>query len=86
MKFFMVALSLMLAGAFSAPEYGQMWKDFRKTFSKSYAPIEEEQRLQIFMANIDWIQAENSKGHSYTVGVTQFADLTADEFKKHYYG
>merc|ERR1719262_1861628 len=30
---------------------------------------------------MEFISAENAKGHSYTLGVGPFADLTAEEFK-----
>merc|ERR1712232_579233 len=48
--------------------------------------VEEEKRFNIFKTNVDLIQDSNSKGLSYTLGVNQFADLTADEFAATYMG
>ena len=41
---------------------------------------EESLRFGVFKANVDIIHAANNKSASYTWGVNQFADLTADEF------
>jgi C1A family cysteine protease len=47
-----------------------------------YATNEEfSQRLQIFKDNLAYIRMHNSQGHSYQLGINQFADLTNEEFK-----
>merc|ERR1712190_189546 len=48
--------------------------------------IEEAQRFGVFKANLDFIHEMNSKGNSFELGVTQFADLTADEFGQTHFG
>merc|ERR1719333_1508248 len=45
-----------------------------------------DERFEIFKNNIDKINRHNSQGHSWWMGVTQFADLTADEFKEQIVG
>lgn len=40
--------------------------------------------MQIFSSNVDKIEKFNSEVHSYKMGVTEFADLTQDEFKEKY--
>ena len=41
---------------------------------------EHESRRSIFAANLDYIDAHNAEGHSYTLGVGPFTDLTNEEF------
>ncbi|XP_006644365.2 ervatamin-B-like [Oryza brachyantha] len=50
---------------------------------RTYADAAEKaRRLEVFRANAAWIDAANRAGGlSYTVGLTPFADLTADEFR-----
>jgi C1A family cysteine protease len=44
---------------------------------------DEFQREAIYNANIEFINAENAKGHSYTLGIGPFTDITGEEFKSH---
>merc|ERR1712224_312242 len=37
-------------------------------------------RLAAFAENYMYIEAENAKGHSYELGINEFADMTSDEF------
>jgi len=60
-----------MAAAFEA------WAQFHE---KSYSGEEYEQRLKIFTDNAIRIEEHNAKKLSWTMGLTQFADLTADEF------
>jgi C1A family cysteine protease len=58
---------------------------FVKQFERKYANHDEEAyRRTVFYKNLEWINAENAKGKPYTLGVTQFADLTFDEFRAQY--
>jgi C1A family cysteine protease len=64
-----------------ATDYDTMWGRFKNDFGKWYNGVEdEEKRLGIFKNNVDFILDSNSQGLSYTLGINQFADLTADEF------
>merc|ERR1712232_1254361 len=68
-------------------DYTTMWGRFKNDFGKWYNGVDEEQkRFEIFKDNVDLILDSNSKGLSYTLGVNQFADLTADEFTATYMG
>jgi C1A family cysteine protease len=68
--------------AFVAVAAASEWEEFKAEYGKYYNGEDEEtKRHEIFNANLDFIQAENAKGHSYTLGVGPFADLTAEEFK-----
>lgn len=55
--------------------------NFMNTYNKTYLDSELSLRYNIFKDNLQRIEAHNSAGHSWTMGVNQFADLTADEFK-----
>jgi len=70
----------------SKPDYDGLWKEFKKKFSMEFKKHEEQMRFAIFKANVDRIEAVNSKPLSYTLGITQFAHLTADEFAHEHTG
>jgi len=61
------------------------WTKFQSTYGRTYkSPVEARKRLAIFKDNLNEIEQHNSlyvQGKtSFTKGVTQFADLTKDEF------
>ena len=56
----------------------QHWK---LTEHRLYAsPSEDEYRLTVFYQNLQMINAHNAAGHSHTLAINQFADLTSEEF------
>jgi len=64
-----------------------IFEDFKKRFARKYASrVEEDRRQKIFNENVKFIDSENSKGHSYTLGVTNHADLTFAEWRMQYLG
>lgn len=67
--------------ACGADEFDEFMTDYARTYVSA---VEQEYRRQVFHTNLAWINAENTKGKSHTVGVTQFADLTFEEFKAEY--
>jgi len=56
------------------------WGSFKADHHKTYRADEELRRLRIFRQNLERIEVENSRNQGYTLGVTQFADLTQAEF------
>jgi len=55
---------------------------FRERFHRSYESLREfETRFGIFKQNLEDIQNHNSKNHTFTLAVNQFADLTQSEFR-----
>merc|ERR1712050_368480 len=67
--------------------YQSMFDDFKKAHSKTYSDAtEEEKRFQIFKSNVDFINEMNAKGNDFELGVTAFADLTAEEFDADHFG
>jgi len=54
-------------------------------FGKAYNGNDEyATRKAIYDENMKYINEENAKGHTYTLGETQFTDLTNEEFKAMY--
>jgi len=64
----------------------QQFKIFHFLFEKNYEINSEEgiKRYRIFKSNLKFIESQNLKQNSYTLGITEFTDLTADEFRKTY--
>jgi hypothetical protein len=60
---------------------------FKSKFGKTYETYDEEvMRFEIFQFNFNEISKQNKMMRSYSVGVTQFSDLTHQEFKDFYLG
>lgn len=73
---------LALALVQADPDYEELWRTFKVDFNRNFNGVDDEDhRFSIFKANIDFIEAENAKALDYTLGITQFADWTHDEFK-----
>jgi len=72
----------MAAGSGVAAEF----EAFTTRFGRSYSPEERDVRYAIFQANYRFVQAENAKGLPYRLGMNEFADLTAQEFRAGHLG
>lgn len=82
MKLFMLAASSAVAMAamdVSSPDYS--FESFVQDFSKDYSQGSSEYQLRkaLFESRRDAIVAHNSQGHSYTMAINKFADLSAEE-------
>jgi C1A family cysteine protease len=87
MKAVLCILALAVAvSALSEREYQNNFKNFVTEFEKSYSTAEFFNRYNIFKANLDFINSENLKNNSHTLGVNQFTDLTGAEFKSQVVG
>ena len=79
-----VALLLALCAAAAAARESVLedeWRRFKTEHSRRYASsAEEAERRDIFALNLQSIAAHNAKNLSWTLGVTQFTDLTREEF------
>jgi C1A family cysteine protease len=80
-----IALCLIVAVSAIAPlresEYQSLFTRFVAEHNKQYASNEFFARFNTFKDNVDYIRNENTKNHSYTLGMNQFGDLSAHEFK-----
>ncbi len=74
---FVSALSLLHTNAYYKAQFGAYVNSRQKVYSEK----EYQYRLQVFSENMDYIEKENTKGHSYTLGLTRFTDMTSEEFK-----
>jgi len=68
----------------SETEYWAEWSHFltevvdgAERYMNKY---EHDERFEIFKDNVDKIHRHNEEGHSWTMGVTPFADMTEEEF------
>lgn len=63
------------------------FETFIHDFGKVYHSMEERlQRFEAFADNLHFIEVENKKNKSYTLGVNEFADLSFEEFKAGFLG
>ena len=83
MRFLLLFLFLVLADCL---EPRQQFKEFKAKFNKTYTCSDEEKsRFKIFTSNLEELELTRAKA-SYSTGVTQFADLTKEEFRSFYLG
>ncbi|XP_028141608.1 crustapain isoform X1 [Diabrotica virgifera virgifera] len=83
MKIILVVLVIVAAATASTDE--EKWRQFKITHNRVYNNIEEHKhRFEIFKKNLIRIKEQNEKyekGEStFNFGITQFADLTEEEF------
>jgi len=57
------------------------WEEYKALYSKYYNGNDEDQRRLTYQASLKIIDEHNAKGLSFRLGVNQFADMTADEYK-----
>jgi len=76
----LLVLALVFAIAFASD-----FQQFTITYNKKYDNAQEYQkRLQIYEQNKKFINEHNTQGHSFSLAVNEFADLTHEEFSKFY--
>jgi len=69
----------------TAETYWELWQNWHKSGERFLPEIldaaEHNSRFEIFMDNVDKITRHNQEGHSWTMGITPFTDMTPQEFK-----
>ena len=75
----------LLLAAFAASTFSTFdsWVD---RYGKVYTPTERDYRQSVYEQNLNKIINHNAVGHSWTMAVNKFADLTAEEFGARYTG
>jgi len=80
-------LACLAEAGSSAPDYDSLWNDFKNRYDKNSNDLQlEPLRFATFKENVDYIYETNAKHLSFTLGVTEFADMTNEEFKAVYMG
>jgi C1A family cysteine protease len=76
---------VLLAGV--SATYEKEFLDFIGKYNKVYSNDDEASaRFAIFADNMAYIDAHNAEGHSYTLGMNEFTDLTWEEFSSTHLG
>jgi len=84
MKIFLVLIGL-IAIVF-AEQVEKDWGAFKTTYNKKYLTIPEDiYRQEVFEENVDYINQHNQEAeqglHTFTLGLNEYADLSAKEWK-----
>jgi xylem cysteine proteinase len=87
MKLFVLAV--LIAAAYSMSTVEVEWAKFKSDFNKVYTSADQEaKRMELFSQKLAWVNKHNEEYAqgmwTYTVGINQFSDLTAEEFKYYY--
>jgi len=69
------------SAALTENEYQGLFTSFVTQFQKSYATEDFFHRFSIFKQTLDNIRVHNAGDNTYKMGVNQFSDMTAAEFK-----
>jgi len=62
------------------------WADWKNEFGMTFNGEEEATRESVFAATVAFIEGENAKDNTYTLGVNQFSHLSEAEFKAQFTG
>jgi KDEL-tailed cysteine endopeptidase len=72
----------IFSAVFGTPSFDQ-WAAHH---GKVYQPTERDYRETVYNQNVIKILTHNTGNHSWTMGVNEFTDMTAEEFKARYTG
>jgi len=82
----LLGLTLATAAVFKEEEYQFLFSKWIAQYNKKYTHDTVFYRYTIFKANMDKVVLANKQGHSYTLGMNKFGDMTHEEFKAMYLG
>eukprot|EP00026_Physarum_polycephalum_P010748 Phypoly_transcript_10925.p1 GENE.Phypoly_transcript_10925~~Phypoly_transcript_10925.p1 ORF type:complete len:312 (+),score=57.74 Phypoly_transcript_10925:60-938(+) len=82
----LIAVVLGLALAYTDEEYQNSYATWMHKFDKAYTSEEFQARFTIFKQNMDYVRDWNAAGSSTVLGLTAFADLTNEEYRRVYLG
>jgi len=80
------ATALATASAYTEEEYQTFFTKWMNKHGKEYELSEVFHRFNTFKTNLNKIERHNEEGHTWTMGLNEFADLNSEEFKNTYYG
>jgi cathepsin L len=84
--FILASLLLACALALSETEYQTSFTFWMQQNQKSYHHDEFLHRYRTFKSNLDFIEAHNKAGKSFSVAMNKFGDLSVEEFSSMYLG
>jgi len=80
-----LALASAVSAVFTENAARVQFDEFMLKYQKAYSSSEEQEyRFAVFVKNLANIEYRNSLNDGATYGVTQFADLTKEEFRNQY--
>jgi len=62
------------------------WADWKDQFGMTFNGEEDAAREQIFNSNVAYIESENAKDNTFTLGVNMFTHLSLEEFQAQFTG
>lgn len=66
----------------SSATYKQHWPEWKSFYGKKYeSEIQDNVRFSIWQKNLEYVLKHNSEGHSHTLAMNQFGDLTVDQYR-----
>jgi len=77
----LLGLTLASAAVFKEEEYQFLFSKWIAQYNKKYTHDTVFYRYTVFKANMDKVVLANKQGHSYTLGMNKFGDMTHEEFK-----
>jgi len=75
-----LVLASASASLLEEDEYQLLFGEYMREFTKVYTHDDLFFRYSVFKANFDFVHLENQKGHTYVLGMNEFADMTNSEF------
>lgn len=80
----LLVVTMGSAQSLTESQFQYLFTEFIAEHGKQYASESFFERYNIFKQNVQHINTVNAEGHSYTLGINQFADLTPSEFQDQY--
>jgi len=82
-----VALLVLFAAACFATVVDKEFLGWMDKYGKVYANVEDSSyRYNVWLGNKAFVEAWNAEGHTSTVELNKFADMTIEEFRNYYNG
>ncbi len=87
MNTLVVLLASLVAVSLACVELDSKWEGWKVKYSKTYENSEQEMYRRLIWENAhDFVEKFNTEGHSHTVELNHFADMTNKEFRTVYLG
>ncbi|KAK2162504.1 hypothetical protein LSH36_97g03030 [Paralvinella palmiformis] len=87
---YMITVAAVYEETAKGDDLERLWQAYKLHFKKFYRPEEEQLRRKIWQSNIDYIRRHNIEYdlgyHKYNLGLNEYADLSAHEYKKYLLG